>query len=417
MAACEGRVFEAGLAGDNNRWSDPSFRRSGDPVVTVDSTGGVRLSRPAVRAMERAVEALGQLGPIATRWDPNDLWPAVASAVASIPPDATGDTLQVELAKRLKRIQEPGPGAVCFVLTGASWGGEPRVIADIVIGRADIAWRKELDRAAGTRPTPLPGRRTGFLARVNPEGSGTAHTPIVAATWVESTHARAVRDARKRFRELLQTSLLFREDVDEQLAASLRQLHLEPVDLSPGATIAARDRFGDATLPTAEPPAPHALDDLLELGVSRGLVQASLASDSALSRRLRVCALWHLRALQATDPGEAVCALWTAFDALLGDGSAAPDKAIANRYAVLAPTRDEVQPWYTWLVGHLREARNAAAHGGESALLEDHRFILEAAGRLRAAADRLWSALVAHHVTREDDYGETFRLLKQELTG
>lgn len=417
MAACEGRSFETGGGGDNARWAEPDFRRSPDAVISLDATATVRLTRAAVQHLERAMDSLVLLDKIAERWDRVDLWPAAASAVASIPPEASGHDLQVHLAKRLQRIEQPGPGVVCFVVSGAHWDGGPRVLSDIVLGRADADWRKQLDLTAGTRPTPLPGRRTGFLARVSPEGSGAAHTPLVAGTWVEGTHRRGVRQARERFGDLLRTSLLFRTEVDAALALSLRGLGIEPIDLARGGAVAARDRFGDATIAPVEHPPQPKLDDLLEFGVSRGLVEASMSSRSALARRLRICARWHLRALQADDPGEAVCALWTAFDALLGDGSAMPDKAIANRYAVLAPTRDEVQPWYTWLVGHLREARNAATHGGESVHLSDQAFTLEAAARLRVAADRLWGVLVSSGTTRDDDYGESFRALKTQLTG
>jgi hypothetical protein len=415
--ASQGRTFEAGLIGETSRWAEPAYRRSPDAALSLDSGTGVRLSPDAVRRLEDGIAALRSIEGPRTRWLESDLWAIVASMVATLPPDLKVSRLQVELSRRLGVIEDPGPGVVCFVLRGATWTSPARTIGQMVLGRAGKEFRAELDRTAGKRPTPLPDRKKGWMSRVRPEGSSRDQAPLVGATWVQSSHRQAVRDARTRLQDLIHVSLLFRGAVDEGTVRSLRLLNPDPVDLDVVAPMVARDRFGDARLPEPPPTPLLALDDLLEIGVSHGLVHAALSTASPLAWRCRMAARMHARALSAIDPAEGILALWTAFDALLGDGSASPDKAISNRFALLHGDRRGVEDGYAWLVGQLREARVAAAHGHHSSRLEGFDLVIDGAERLRWAASRLWSVLVNRGTAREADYADLFKALKAALAG
>lgn len=416
LEASQGRRFESGLPGDTARWADPAWRRSPEAAIAFDAQTSVRLSPEAVTKLEEGVAALRQLDGPRKRWDPADLWGMVASLVATLPTNLSGGRLQVELSRRLGMLEDPGPGFVGFVLQGAAWRQAPRTLHGMVIGRAGKDFRTELDLRAAGRPTPLPDRRTGWLDRVFPEGRSDAQAPVVVATWVESSHSRAVADARRRFLDLVDACLLFRHEIDPALAARLRAGGIERMDRNPAAPTCARDRFGDAALPEWTEPEPLELDALLELGVSQGLVEPVLAGTSPLCWRGRMAARMHSRALASGDPAEAVLLLWSAFDALLGDGSSSPDKSIANRFAVLHSGRQAVEQGYIWLVGHLREVRLAASQGRYTSRLDDLAFVEEAAHQLRRAACRLWSILVERGGARQDDYGTLFQDLKDAIT-
>ncbi len=417
LDASMGRTFEAGLAGETSRWADPEYRRSPEAAASFDPQTGVRFSPEAVRGLEEGVGALRSLDGPRRNWDEADLWAIVASLVATLPHDLKPSRLQMELSRRLGLVEDPGPGVVGLVLQGVTWSGGPRTIHDVVLGRAGKDLRTELDLRAARRPTPLPDRKKGWLAQVFPEGRSDQQAPVVAVTWVASSHRQAVRDARRRFLDLVDVSLLFREGVEPELVQALRGLSVRPVDMDPAAPICARDRFGAANLGEWEPPPPLELDRLLELQVSHGLVDPVLNERSRLAWRGRMAARMHGRALRCDDPAEAVLALWTGFDALLGDGSASPDKAISNRFAVLHGGRQGVEEGYGWLVGQMREVRAAAAHGHHNSRLDDKAFVREAAARLRWATSRLWAMLVQGGLTQQDEYGDLFRQLKAKLAG
>lgn len=417
LDASTGRTFEAGLVGETGRWADPAYRRSSEAVAAFDSQTGVRFSADAVGRLEEGIRALRSLDGPRRNWDEGDLWAIVASLVATLPPDLKPSRVQMELSRRLGLVEDPGPGVVGLVLKGASWAGGPRTIHDVVLGRAGKDFRTELDLRAARRPTPLPDRKKGWLASVFPEGRSDQQAPVIAATWVASSHQQAVRDARRRVLDLMDCSLLFREEIEPDLEQALSRVDSRPIDTDPSAPICARDRFGAAQLAEWVEPAPLPLDRLLELKVSHGLVDPVLNEASRLAWRARLTARLHARALRCDDTAEAVLALWAGFDALLGDGSAAPDKAISNRFAVLHGGRQGVEEGYGWLVGQMREAKAAAAHGHHNSRLEDRIFVSEAAGRLRWAASRLWALLVQDGATREDDYGDLFRQLKAKLAG
>jgi hypothetical protein len=417
LDASMGRNFEAGLVGETSRWADPSYRRSGEAAAALDPQTGVRFSPEAVGRLEDGVAALRSLDGPRRNWDEADLWAIVASLVATLPPDLKPSRLQVELSRRLGLVEDPGPGVVGFVLKGVTWTGSPRTIHDVVLGRAGKDYRTELELRAARRPTPLPDRKKGWLARVFPEGRSDEQAPVVACTWVSASHGQAVRDARRRFLDVLDTSLLFREEVEPELEAALRGVAARVIDMDPAAPLVARDRFGAAQLAEWSEPAPLQLDRVLELGVSHALVDPVLNEPSRLAWRARMTARMHGRALRCEDPAEAILALWSGFDALLGDGSSAPDKAISNRFAVLHAGRQGVEEGYGWLVGHMREVKAASAHGHHCSRLEDHGFVREAAAQLRWATNRLWALLVQAGTTRDDDYGTLFRELKAKLAG
>ena len=417
LDASMGRNFEAGLVGETSRWADPAYRRSEQAAAALDPQTGVRFSSEAIGRLEDGVAALRSLDGPRQNWDEADLWAIVASLVATLPPDLKPSRLQMELSRRLGLVEDPGPGVVGFVLKGVSWSGSPRTIHDVVLGRAGKDFRTELELRAARRPTPLPDRKKGWLARVSPEGRASDRAPVVAATWVASSHRQAVRDARRRFLDVLDVSLLFREGIEEELADALRAVAARPIDMEPSAPTVARDRFGAAQLAEWVEPAPVQLDNVLELSVNHGLVDPVLNEPSKLAWRARMTARMHGRALRCEEPAEAVLALWAGFDALLGDGSSSPDKAISNRFAVLHAGRQGVEQGYSWLVGHLREVKAAAAHGHHSSRLEDDRFVREAASHLRWASNRLWTLLVQRGGTRDDDYGDLFRELKAQLSG
>ena len=417
LDASMGRNFEAGLAGETARWADPAYRRSSEATAAFDSQTGVRFSPEAVERLEDGVTALRSLDGPRRNWEEGDLWAIVASLVATLPPDLKPSRTQMELSRRLGLVEDPGPGVVGVALQGVTWSGGPRTIHDVVLGRAGKDFRTELDLRAARRPTPLPDRKKGWLARVFPEGRSDQQAPVVAATWVSSSHRRALREARRRVLDLIDVSMLYREAIEPELETALRGLAARPVDVDRTAPVCARDRFGAARLDDLDAPPPLALDALLELKVSHGLVDPALNETSRLAWRARMAARMHSRALRCDDPAEAVLALWAGYDALFGDGSASPDKAISNRFAVLHAGRQGVEQAYGWLVGQLREVKAAAAHGHHNSRLEDRTFLREASARLRWAASRLQSLLVQGGMTREDEYGELFRELKTKLSG
>lgn len=417
LDASMGRTFEAGLAGETGRWAESDYRRSGQAAAAFDAQTGVRFSPEAIQRLEDGVSALRSLDGPRRNWDEGDLWAIVSSLVATLPPDLKPSRLQVELSRRLGLVEDPGPGVVGLVLRGVTWSGSPRTIHDVVLGRAGKDFRTELELRAARRPTPLPDRKKGWLALVFPTGRSDQQAPVVAATWVASSHRQAVRDARRQVLDLLDVSLLFRESIDPELERALRGVAARPIDMEPSAPVCARDRFGAAQLDEWTTPAPLELDRLLEVGVSHGLVDPVLNERSRLAWRGRMTARMHARGLRCDDPAEAVLALWAGFDALLGDGSSSPDKAISNRFAVLHAGRQGVEEGYSWLVGHMREVKAAAAHGHHCSRLEDPAFVREAAARLRWAASRVWALLVDRGGTRDDDYGDLFRELKAKLAG
>ena len=412
IAAAGGRTWHKEEGGTISGWGDPDHRRAPSTAIAVEG-GSVRLAPDAVTSLEEGVGALLQLAGVRANWEDEDLWAMAASMVATLPnTDLSG--LQVELSRRLGRLEDPGPTVTAFVVDGARWEGPPRTLSDVVLGAAGKEWSTRLNVASGPRPVPLPDRKKGWLARIVPEG-GTP--PVVAATWVDGSHRRALHQGRRRFLELLEASLIFKSEVGDAALLQLRGTRLEPIDVDLGTTAFARGRLGDAPPVDARTSRQVPLDQLLEIGVARGLVEATHSSRSALSQRLRAAARWHARALQGTDPAEGIVAVWTAFEALLGDGSASPDKALSNRYAMLHPDRADVEEAYGWFVGRFRPVRLAALHGGDSALVGSLGFVDEAAGRLRWAAARVWGLLVERGGTRDDDYGELFRDLKTKLTG
>lgn len=427
--AASGRRYEKSGEGWTYGFAVEGYRRSPEACIQVAKETFVFFTPEAITRLEQATETLLRTSAVQQAWESEEFWGVVADLVATLPREEPEAARRAEIDRRLGHLRQSGPSLVAFPIANASWARGPLAIGDFVVGRADGQWREAIAAAAKGRPVLTKEDQLPWLS------ADTQSPPshVAFAAWVPAFGARARTTALSLLDDVLGLVMLFHHDAASQNLFPLRGdshrpgvrglvIHrpaLSGLASSGNDSLAgelAAQTFQASTLRRGltvswfgEPPFP--LDDLLSLPKLTNVVRKLVAGSNPVHRRFLVASRWYSKAHWASERDDAVLALGIALDALLGDRSGLPSRALADRFALLEGDKS-ARPTRSRRFAALYGARSGVAHGGRPSEIGDFDFVREMFEAVRWAADQLLNLVTKTGTATDDQYAELFESLK-----
>jgi len=229
--------------------------------------GPIALSADGVDDFESAVRLLLKDKRIHQRWEEEEFWSLIVSAIATLPMnDESADIRQI-IVTRITRVLNAGETLVAFPVANVSWLGEPRIIGDAVIGQIGPEWTSVVNSIARDRSDLRADNSKRWVDSISKFACGVSESPeathhhhdesdnsgaseneefglhpcgkifprdvpidgpVAFATWTKLQYRRAIKEGGRRFNEVIDIALLLENDPDGKEIKVKREPHNRP---------------------------------------------------------------------------------------------------------------------------------------------------------------------------------------------
>ncbi|WP_157805154.1 HEPN domain-containing protein [Mumia flava] len=405
MKAADGVTPAPGREPWEHGWRFEEYRRS-DRAAITGRDGPVCLVPKALTVWEQALAELWKDRGVRARWSEEERWGLIASLTVAAS-ERDSEKRRPFLAEMVRRFCSAGPAFIAQMVSNVTWPGAPTRVGDVVIGRAtEELFAKVEVEARGRAVVGESVRNRWIEAYVTPRVEPLGQEPVVFCFWTVGQEAKAVDEAERQLREIVDIPLLLERDLRawkiyrrgsvnrpgvRGLSLDRRAVESGLRETTLGLELAAYPVICNGVM-SASPvhwysADPLPLGDLYEQEYLLGAVEHALR-DTPVGRRIRLAARWFAEAHYAADTDDSALALGVCLDAMLGGVQPLPGSAMADRVALLHPVPSErraVRKRYLDFYG----IRSSVAHGGRSSKL-DHDALTDA---FALAHDIAWRVL------------------------
>jgi hypothetical protein len=411
LASAAGHVVPAdGRKAWNYGWFDHAYRHSPEAALSFSSRT-MTIGFEGIGLYEEAVESLLKDPDIRSRWDPEDFWGVVATAVVFI---AESDNHSDTATRVVQRLRTARLVLVVFPIANVTWEGPPFVFSSGVVGLLDsnlVACVNSV--SAGRRNMEHPAVGSWMSQQVGKKevGEGEESTdscPVVAAIWVNGQGMLSFQQAERRFENLLDVALLLEtkpsghglhmlrgsanrpgplgDALDRRRLESLFKASRRDDELLVMPLVMSDFGSGGGAYWYSADPIP--LSKILAQPLIHANVEYCMGKSNPTTERIKVAARWFAEAHWASQDDDAALALGVALEALIGSPSALPGRAMKERFAFLeadVTVREKRAKRYQ----DIYDVRCSVAHGRQSSRLSEPRYIQGIAEEVTWAALRM----------------------------
>jgi Apea-like HEPN len=413
-------------------WAFPDYRRSAKAAMSHSGTVAVRFSENGVEQFEKAAEGMLRHPVIKDRYDREEFWSILASAVATLPLDAPEPALEQAVRARAERLIDPPQSVVVFPVANCSCD-LPVVVGNCLLGSAASGWVEQLEKAAGFKLTPTVAGGAWWAMGLD-EGND-ASDVVLFAWWGREQRQLARIRAEEAFNDLVSAALVLDLDPNARRLYSLRgdtnrpgvrglQVDRTTLEDAARSTRILQSELGAEVLIAGvfPPSISHhwysadvfPLCTLIAEAPSHKAIERVMSPSNSVDHRLRTAARWHSKQHWASAIEDAILALGIAFDALLSESGPSPGRVLGERFALLSKTKVERPQAYRHFMQDIYSARSTVAHGGRSSK-HGADFVREVSAELRGVFRAIEEVTAAEGVKSEDDYAKLFEHLKWDI--
>lgn len=385
MKAADGVIPAPGREPWEYGWCIEEYRRS-NRAALPGSEGPVCLTPEALTEWEEALAEIWKDPGVRARWSEEERWGLIASLTVAAS-ERHSEERRPFLAAMVQRFCSAGPAFIAQMISNVTWTGDPAQVGDVVVGRvSDELFAKVKEVARGRAVVGDYVRGRWLENYVTPRVELLGEEPVACCCWTVGQEAKAVDEADRKLREIVDIPLLFERDLRAwkiyrrgsvnrpgvrglSLDRGAVELGLKKTDL--GLELAAYPVICNGVMSAS--PVHWYSSDPLPLGDLYGQDYLVLAIEHALrdtpvGRRIRLAARWFAEAHYANETDDSALALGVSLDAMLGGVHALPGSAMADRVALLHPVASERRPLRKRYL-NFYGIRSSVAHGGRSSKL------------------------------------------------
>jgi hypothetical protein len=413
-------------------WAFPDYRRSGEAAMSHSDEVAVRLSESGVEQFEKAAEGMLRHPVVKDRYDREEFWSILASAVATLPLEAPEPSLEQAVRARAERLIDPPQSVVVFPVANCSCDS-PVVVGNCLVGSAAPGWAERLEEAVGFKLTPTVASPAWWATSLG--GANEASDVVLFAWWGREQRDLARKRAEEAFDDLVSAVLMLDLDPNPRGLYSLRgdtnrpgvrglQVDRTTLEGAARSTRVLRSELGAEILVAGvfPPSVSHhwysanvfPLGTLIAEAPSYEAIERVVAPSSSVDHRLRTAARWHSKHHWASAAEDAILALGIAFDALLSESGPSPGRVLGERFALLSKAKEERPQAYRHFMHDIYSARSTVAHGGRSSK-HGADFVRRVSAELRGVFRAVVELTSTEGVESEEDYAKLFEHLKWDI--